>query len=162
MNKVSFSQSPAYLTKVKKEQPKKGVVKPFKSETVEEQRHEKINFKQYLRGLEESQASNDEYSDIPLLAVSSIVIEEDRDDDDTLIEQFRVIDFGGEDTKLSINEADWSEIIHLEKDESITVLDEYNDRWYVTRSLTNQLVFENQEYAINGKLDFTETVKRFK
>lgn len=159
--KVSFSQSPAYLTKVKKEQPKKAA-KPSSSDSVYEQRHEKINFKQYLRDLDEQQNSDDEYSDIPLLTTTIATLEGVRQADDSLIENLRCFDLGGDDATIKIYQEDWNLISELNKDESMSIVDSRNDRIFITRSLSNHLVIECQDYGFNGRLKFDDVIKKLK
>lgn len=159
--KVSFSQAPAYLTKVKKEKPAKASTKPS-NDSVYEQRHEKINFKQYLRELDEQQGSGDEYVDIPLLTTNVATLEDVRDSEDSLIEQLRCFDLGGDDSTIKIYEEDWALIEDLEKDESITITDSRNDRVFITRSLSNHLIIECQDNGINGKLKFVDVIKKLK
>lgn len=158
--KSGFAQSPAYLTKVKKELP----VKTTKVATTEsvDQRHLKINFKQYLRNLKEEQASDDEFQDIQVLALSALVKEDIRDEDDLLIEHVRVVSFGGDDGKLSIVEEDFEAILEMERDDSITVYDEFDERWYVSRTLDNLVVFESQEHELSGKISFDDFAKTLK
>lgn len=159
MNKKSAGpvQAPAYLTKVKKEQTT--VKTHFVNESGESQRHEKINFKQYLRNIKEQQNSDDDFQDIIRLTTQAILKHSIYN---TLV---RTINFGeglitdlGEGT-LNINESDWDDIASLEKDDSITIRDEYDSRWYVSRSLDNQIVFECQDEDFNGKLNFDDFVK---
>jgi len=162
MNKnASFSQAPAYLTKVKKDV-SKGASKSQRAEPVQEKRHEKINFKQYLRDLQESQSSiNDEFFDIHPLSLNSAVKHDVRDQDDSLIEHLRVINFGGaEENQLAIKEEDWAQIADLHLDESLTVYSDHDIRWYVTRSPSNHLVFECHELNEAGKFEFATVVKR--
>jgi hypothetical protein len=161
MNKKSTGpiQAPAYLTKVKKEKTTK--TKSFVNESGEDHRHEKINFKQYLRNIKEQQNSDDEYSDVPLLNTNSLVKEDIRDADDLLEYVDRFVDFGDSELKLLITEADFEAIQNLDKDDSITIYtDDY--RWYASRSLNNQIVFECQEISLSGKLNFDNFIKRFK
>jgi hypothetical protein len=160
--KVSFSQHEAYLTKVKKEKPTKGAAKPFATESVLEQRQEKLNFKQYLSDLKVQQASDDEYGDIAVLSLSKISLESIRDTDDSLIETLRVFDFGGDEAKLKIVESDWHEIKTLEREASIYVDDEFGDQWYVTRTSNNILVLECLDQEFNGKLEFDAALKKLK
>jgi len=159
--KVSFSQAPAYLTKVKKDV-SKGASKSQRTEVVQEKRHEKINFKQYLRDLQESQTSvKDEFEDITPLSLNSAVKHDVRDYDDSLVEHLRLINFGGaEEIQLVIKEEDWDLIADLQLDESMTVYSEHDERWYVTRSPSNHLVFECHELNEGGKFDFNTVVKR--
>jgi hypothetical protein len=162
MNKKdSFTQAPAYLTKVKKDVTK-GASKSQRTEPVQEKRHEKINFKQYLRDLQESQSSvKDEFEDIIPLSLNAAVKHDVRDYDDSLIEHLRLINFGGaEEFQLAIKEGDWELIADLQLDESMTVYSDSDERWYVTRSPSNHLVFECHELNESGKFEFTSVVKR--
>lgn len=148
MKKYSFSEFPEFQEKVKKE-PKQ---KPQQvSEAAQDKRHEKINFKQYLRGLQESQGMDDEFADIPMLVESDLV---------SRFGNLWTIKFG--DEPLHLSEEDLEGIKSLHKDESITIVDEYEDRWFVQRSLANQLVFESQDYDLSGKIFFDTFVKHLK
>ena len=158
--KYSFSEYPEFQSKVKKEKPKKDV--PSVSEAAQDKRHEKINFKQYLRNLQETQNSDDEFTDIPMLTEAQLIRDTDGLHGGPDEPAIRSIQFDGEDSKLTITEEDWAAIKQLEKDDSITIVDEYNDRWFVQRSLNNQLVFESQEYVLAGKFYFDEFIKKLK
>lgn len=160
--KVSFSQSPAYLTKVKKDMPSKGAAKPFKNDNVQEQRHEKINFKQYLRDLKEEQNSTeDEFTDVELLNIAQAYRQDIREADDSLVEQLRIVNFGGAfETQLAIYEEEWNEVVDLGRGESMTITDSYGDRWYLTRSASNHLVVESHDNEYSGKFEFDLVVKR--
>lgn len=153
--KVSFSQAPAYLTKVKKDV-SKGASKSRHAEVVQEKRHEKINFKQYLRDLQESQSSiNDEFQDIPTYNPSQAIKED--------LTNARVLHFGGAyEYTLAIREADWEVMSGLHLDESMTVYSDDDERWYVTRSPSNHLVFECHELDFAAKFEFGAIVKRLK
>lgn len=161
MNKVSFNQSPAFLEKVKKDVSAKGN-KPSRNERVQEHRHEKINFKQYLRGIQEEQAKVvDEFMDVELLQPNQAFIRDNRDAYDFLDEKHRVINFGGAyETEIAITEGDWDEICGLDRDESMTVSNLHGELWYVTRSLTNHLVFESSDSEYSGKFEFDSVIKR--
>lgn len=160
--KVSFSQSPAYLTKVKKDMPSKGTARPFRSDAGQEQRHEKINFKQYLRDrLEEQSSSTDEFADVDLLQITQAFVRDVREADDSLIEQYRIVYFGGAyETELAINEDEWNEVKDLGRDESMSIVNEYNERWYITRSSTNHLVIESADTVYSGKFEYDLVIKR--
>jgi hypothetical protein len=158
--KISFSEFPEFQTKVKKEKPKKDV-SPV-SEATQDKRHEKINFKQYLRGLEENQGLDDEFADIPVLAESQLIRERDMDRSGLYGGDTRAIQFDGDDGMLTIAEDDWQAIKQLEKDDSIVILDSYDDRWHVSRSLLNMIVFESQEYVLSGKFYFDDFIKKLK
>jgi len=148
--KYTFSEFPEFETKPKIEK----VIKapPKISEAIQEQRHEKINFKQYLRELNQDQGVDDEFADI--LAMSTSTVHKEA--------LTASIDFGGEDGKFIITEEILDDIKLLEKDQTITITDEFNDCWYISRSLINQLVFESQEYALSGKFNFDDFIKKLK
>jgi hypothetical protein len=162
--KVSFSQSlqaPAYLTKVKKEISAKGA-KPSQRDAVQETRHEKINFKQYLRDLMEDESSEtDEFADVRMMDLACTTKRDVRDDEDQLIESFRTVHFGGAyETELSLNESDWDQVASLGRDECITISNEYNERWYITRSTSNHLIIESEDQTYEVKFDFKSFLKR--
>jgi hypothetical protein len=158
--KFSFSEFPEFQSKVKKEKPKKEV--PSVSEAAQDKRHQKINFKQYLRDLKEDQGLDDEFADIPMLTEAQLIRERDIDRVGLYGGDTRAIKFEGEDSQLNISNEDWTAIKLLEKDDSITIVDEYNDRWFVQRSLNNQIVFESQEYVLAGKIYFDDFIKKLK
>ena len=153
--KVSFSQAPAYLTKVKKDVTK-GASKSHRTEAIQEKRHEKINFKQYLRDLQESQSSiNDEFQHIHLYHPSQAIKEG--------LSGLRVLHFGGAyEYTLAIREEDWEVMADLQLDESMTVYTDYDERWYVTRSPSNHLVFECHELNFDAKFEFNAIIKRLR
>jgi len=165
MSKISFSEFHEFGPKVKKEKTKK--TSPQIHDGVQEQRHEKINFKTYLRGLKEDQATDDEYQDIAFVSANDLAFKWG----------CRTVDLSASSGMVNayvfIEQADWEDILVLEKDDSITIIDEpegdradatngYVERWYVTRTLTNQIVFENQDGDVSGKMDYAEFVKKLK
>lgn len=166
MSKISFSEFTEFGSKVTKEKTKKTT--PKTNDGAQEQRHEKINFKTYLRDLKENQSSDDEFQDVAALSSNDLA----RRKDGTCAVDLSTAS-GIAESKMNIGEDDLEDIFGLEKDDSITILDEsdylqddatngYAERWYVTRTLTNQLVFENQDGNINGQIDFNEFVKKLR
>lgn len=161
--KVSSGQSLAYLTKVKKDMSSKSNTKHVTSDNILETRHEKINFKQYLRDIKEEQSSvSDEFADIELLKLAHASIFSSLAESATsAAELLYVINFGGAfETRLAISETDWEDITDLELDQSTTVRNSSDELWYVTRSVANHLVFESADSEYSGKFNFDEVVKQ--
>lgn len=124
----------------------------------ENDRHGKLNFKNYLRDLREQACTEDEFSDVMLMqptAIKKMVVES---------QMKRTITIGSE--CLEITDADLDELLSLHKDENITmVFTGYIDEdicWDVTRSLNDEIIFECRDYEASGRIGYQEFIKRLK
>lgn len=127
-------------------------------DTDENDRHGKLNFKNYLRDIREQACVEDEFSDVMLMqptAIKKMVVES---------QTKRTITIGSE--CLNISDADLNELLSLHKDENITIVfTDYIDEdvcWDVTRSLNDEIIFECRDYEANGRIDYQEFIKRLK
>ena len=147
MKYSTLVQTAPYLTKVKKE---KSTGRSFNeiNKVAEEERHEKLNFKQYLRSVKENLV-DDDYADLQVISINAFSV-----DSRCANVKFSPL------VSAKFCAEEWDIVSSLRRDEMQVIMDESEVEWEITRSITDQLVFECRNLDIAAKHDFNKVMNK--